>query len=43
MMAMTDGKMPNITVPGTYHHLMFDQPIAVAMAMKILFLEWLVE
>ena len=42
MLAMTDGKMPSITVPGTYHHLMFDQPIAVAMAMKILFLEWLV-
>jgi hypothetical protein len=29
-----------ITVPGTYHHLMFDQPVAVAMAMKILLLEW---
>ena len=42
MLAMTDGKMPSITVPGTYHHLMFDQPVAVAMAMKILFLEWLV-
>ena len=42
MLAMTDGKMPSITVPGTYHHLMFDQPIAVAMAMKILFLEWLI-
>ena len=41
MIAMTNGKMPSITVPGTYHHLMFDQPIAVAMAMKILFLEWL--
>jgi pimeloyl-ACP methyl ester carboxylesterase len=40
MQAMTNGKMPSITIPGTYHHLMFDQPVAVAMAIKILCLEW---
>ncbi|MGK0400879.1 MAG: pimeloyl-ACP methyl ester carboxylesterase [Candidatus Azotimanducaceae bacterium] len=40
MLAITDGLLPAITVPGTYHHLMFDQPLAVAMAMKILLLEW---
>jgi hypothetical protein len=40
MLAITDGLLPVITVPGTYHHLMFDQPVAVAMAMKILLLEW---
>ena len=40
MMAITDGLLPTITVPGTYHHLMFDQPVAVAMSMKMLLLEW---
>ena len=40
MLAMTDGLLPVITVPGTYHHLMFDQPVAVAMAIKMLLLEW---
>jgi hypothetical protein len=40
MVEITDGLLPVITVPGTYHHLMFDQPVAVAMAMKILLLEW---
>jgi pimeloyl-ACP methyl ester carboxylesterase len=41
MLAASGGKLPMITVPGTYHHLMFDQPIAVAAAMKLLLLEWL--
>ena len=40
MLAITDGLLPTITVPGTYHHLMFDQPVAVAMSMKMLLLEW---
>jgi hypothetical protein len=40
MLAITDGLLPVITVPGTYHHLMFDQPVAVAMAIKMLLLEW---
>jgi pimeloyl-ACP methyl ester carboxylesterase len=40
MAQITDGKLPIITIPGTYHHLMFDQPLAVSMSMKFLFLEW---
>ena len=41
MSDITAGNMPIITIPGTYHHLMFDEPLAVAMSMKILLLEWL--
>ena len=40
MLEITGGLLPTITVPGTFHHLMFDQPLAVAMAMKMLLLEW---
>jgi len=40
MFNVSGGLLPTITVPGTYHHLMFDQPIAVASAMKLLLLEW---
>jgi len=40
MADITNGLLPTITFPGTYHHLMFDDPMAVVMAMKILFLEW---
>jgi len=40
MLDITHNLLPTITFPGTYHHLMFDDPMAVAMAMKILFLEW---
>lgn len=41
MLTASGGTLPVITVPGTYHHLMFDQPIAVASSMKLLLLEWL--
>ena len=40
MLKATSNLLPTITIPGTYHHLMFDQPLAVAMSMKILLLEW---
>ena len=40
MLKATNNLLPTITIPGTYHHLMFDQPLAVAMSMKILLLEW---
>lgn len=40
MLAITAGLLPTITIPGTFHHLMFDQPLAVAMSMKMLLLEW---
>lgn len=41
MAAITGGKLPIFKVPGTYHHLTFDEPIAVAMAIKALCLEWI--
>ena len=40
MLKATSNLLPTITIPGTYHHLMFDQPLAVAMSMKILLLDW---
>jgi hypothetical protein len=40
MLNASGGVLPTITVPGTYPQLMFDQPIAVASAMKLLLLEW---
>ena len=40
MQEITSGLLPVVTIPGTYHHMMFDQPVAVAMAMKLLLLEW---
>ena len=40
MLAVSAGLLPTITVPGTYHHLMFDEPLAVAMSIKILLLDW---
>lgn len=41
MKQITANALPTITIPGTYHHLMFDEPLAVAMALKWLTLEWL--
>jgi len=43
MASLTAGVLPIITIPGTYHHLMFDQPLAVAMATKALLLDWIRE
>jgi pimeloyl-ACP methyl ester carboxylesterase len=40
MSEITGGLLPAVTVPGTYHHLMFDNPLAVAMTMKLLLLQW---
>ncbi|MAN68770.1 MAG: hypothetical protein CMP88_04700 [Gammaproteobacteria bacterium] len=40
MSKITNGLLPTVTIPGTYHHLMFDNPLAVAMTMKLLLLEW---
>ena len=41
MAAITDGHLPIFKIPGTFHHLMFDEPLAVAMATKAIALEWL--
>lgn len=43
MSTITDGHLPIITIPGTYHHLMFDEPMAVSMTLKALMLQWLAE
>ena len=40
MVEQSGGTLPSITVPGTYHHLMFDDPISVTMALKGLILQW---
>ena len=41
MADITAGVMPIMTIPGTFHHLMFDEPMAVSMSLKILLLEWI--
>ncbi len=41
MAEITGGYLPTVTIPGTYHHLMFDDPMAVSMTMKMLLLEWI--
>lgn len=41
MAAITRGKLPIFKIPGTYHHLTFDEPVAVAMAIKALCLDWI--
>jgi pimeloyl-ACP methyl ester carboxylesterase len=40
MAAITAGRLPILRIPGTHHHLMFDEPVAVAMATKALLLDW---
>jgi hypothetical protein len=43
MAAITAGKLPIFRIPGTHHHLMFDDPVAVAMAVKAVLLTWRAE
>ena len=43
MSEMTAGKLPSFSIPGTHHHLMFEEPIALAMGMKGILLSWLLE
>lgn len=43
MLAITGGVLPVFRIPGTHHHLMFDDPIAVAVAIKAIVLVWLAE
>lgn len=40
MARLTADLMPIFKVPGTHHHLMFDEPVAVAMSMKAIVLSW---
>jgi pimeloyl-ACP methyl ester carboxylesterase len=37
---LCQGIIPVFDIPDTYHHLMFDEPIAVAMAIKATLLAW---
>jgi pimeloyl-ACP methyl ester carboxylesterase len=43
MAAITAGRLPIMKIPGTHHHLMFDDPVAVAVATKAIVLDWLRE
>ncbi len=43
MAEITGGNLPIFKIPGTYHHLTFDEPVAVAMAIKALCLDWIRE
>jgi pimeloyl-ACP methyl ester carboxylesterase len=43
MREITAGVLPIFRIPGTYHHLMFDEPLAVATATKAIVLAWLAE
>jgi len=41
MVEMTDGILPVFSIPGTYHHFMFDEPIATVVAIKGILHSWL--
>jgi pimeloyl-ACP methyl ester carboxylesterase len=41
MSKITDGILPIITIPETFHHMMFDEPLATAMAIKAFVLAWI--
>jgi len=43
MAEITGGKLPILKIPGTHHHLMFDDPIAVAVTTKAIVLGWIAE
>lgn len=38
---ITKGQSPIYDIPGTYHHYMFDEPVAVVSALKGILLSWL--
>jgi pimeloyl-ACP methyl ester carboxylesterase len=43
MAEITGGTLPIFHIPGTHHHLTFDDPVAVAIAIKALLLAWIAE
>ena len=43
MAEMTGGILPIITIPEAHHHMMFDEPIALTMALKGIVLTWMRE
>ena len=40
MARITAGILPIVTIPETFHHMMFDEPLATAMAIKAFALAW---
>lgn len=43
MSEITKGILPVFKIPGTYHHFMFDEPIATVAAIKGMLLNWIRE
>lgn len=43
MLEITAGKLPVIEIPRTHHHMMFEEPLALAMAIKGILLAWVAE
>ncbi|MXY53959.1 MAG: alpha/beta hydrolase [Gammaproteobacteria bacterium] len=43
MAEITNHRLPIVTMPGTHHHLMFEEPLALAMALKGILLSWVQE
>lgn len=43
MATLTDEILPIIQIPGAYHHLMFDEPMATVAAIKGILLSWIRE
>ncbi|MCZ6504203.1 MAG: alpha/beta hydrolase [Gammaproteobacteria bacterium] len=41
MAEITDSELPIITIPGTHHHFMFDEPMATVAAIKGILLAWI--
>jgi len=37
---LTKGRIPMFSIPGTFHHLMFDEPVAMITALKNTLLMW---
>ncbi len=43
MAEITNGILPIFIIPGTYHHFMFDEPMATVTAIKGILLSWIQE
>ena len=43
MLGITAGKLPVIEIPHTHHHMMFEEPLALVMAIKGTLLAWVAE
>ncbi len=43
MLEISRGILPVVSIPGTWHHFMFDEPMATVAAIKGLLLAWILE